>query len=75
MSRCQSGTENRPKLHMNGWDVCKIAVMLGPFGFWGCCCSLVGTVQIHFKGYVGETSERWGGALMGFSECIHTVLN
>ena len=28
-----------------------------------------------FKGNVGETSERWGGAYMGFSENIDTILN
>ena len=29
----------------------------------------------HFKGEVGETSERWGGTHMGFSKCIDTILN
>ena len=29
----------------------------------------------RFKGNVGETSERQGGAHMGFSECIDTILN
>ena len=29
----------------------------------------------HFKGNVGETSERRGGAHMGFSERIDTILN
>ena len=29
----------------------------------------------HFKGNVGETSERWGGAHMGFSEHNATILN
>ena len=29
----------------------------------------------HFKGNVGETSERWGGAHMGFSVWIDTILN
>ena len=28
-----------------------------------------------FKGNTGETSERWGGVHMGFSECIDTILN
>ena len=28
-----------------------------------------------FKGNVGETCERWGGACMGFSERIDTNLN
>jgi len=26
-----------------------------------------------FKGNVGETSERWGGVHMGFSECLDTT--
>ena len=29
----------------------------------------------RFKGNVGETSERWGGAHMGLSEHIDTILN
>ena len=29
----------------------------------------------RFKGSVGETCDRWGGALMGFSERIDTTLN
>ena len=29
----------------------------------------------HFKGNARETSERWGGAHMGFFECIDTILN
>ena len=29
----------------------------------------------RFKGNVGETSEKRGGALMGFSERINTILN
>ena len=29
----------------------------------------------HFKVNTGETSERRGGAHMGFSECIDTILN
>ena len=29
----------------------------------------------HFKGNVGETSERWGVAHMGFFERIDTILN
>ena len=29
----------------------------------------------RFKGNAGETVERWGGAHMGFSECIDTILN
>ena len=28
-----------------------------------------------FKGNVAETSEKWGGAHMGFSEHIDTILN
>ena len=28
-----------------------------------------------FKGNVGETSERWGGVHIGFSECIDIILN
>ena len=27
----------------------------------------------RFKGNVGETSERWGGVHMGFSECLDTT--
>ena len=29
----------------------------------------------HFKGNIRETSERWDGVHMGFSECIDTFLN
>ena len=29
----------------------------------------------HFKGNVGETSDRWGGAHVGFSKHIDTILN
>ena len=39
-------------------------VAIGSDELWNC-----------FKGNIGETSERWGGVHMGFSECIDTILN
>ena len=30
---------------------------------------------VFLKQIVGETSERWGGAHMGFSKSVHTILN
>ena len=33
------------------------------------------TDKNHFKGNIGDTSERQGGVHMGFLECIATTLN